>query len=291
LSLSRPLRFSIWPSDKRFSGCTGATSGTLAHTITAGVVWTPQSIAGLSLTLDYYDIQITDTIDSLGADDIIQQCANTGDPLLCDLINRDSFYTLWLVPNEGYTQTTTNNIGELQAEGIDLNFNYLVGLGDVGVLPIDFQGTYSMKNTFTNPLVSYDCIGYFGFQCGQAKPEWRHRARVTWESNFGLFLSLAWRYLGEVEVDDASSDPDIGDPDAMENWRINGIDKIKAHNWFDVSASFLMKNGLRFTLGVNNIFDEEPPLAPTFNDDYGVNLYSTYDPLGRYVFGSVQFQF
>ncbi len=52
-----------------------------------------------------------------------------------------------------------------------------------------------------------------------------------------------------------------------------------------------MKSGIRLTLGVNNIFDEEPPLAPTFNDDFGVNLYETYDPWGRYIFAGVQFSF
>ena len=77
----------------------------------------------------------------------------------------------------------------------------------------------------------------------------------------------------------------------MPLWRTNGIDKIKAHNWFDLSASYLLKNGIRFTLGVNNILDEEPPLAPTFNDDFNFNMYATYDPMGRYFFGSVQFQF
>ncbi len=67
-----------------------------ADTITAGIVWTPQGIPGLSVTLDYYNIEIEDTIGSLGADDIIQQCANTGDPALCGLINRDAHGTLWL---------------------------------------------------------------------------------------------------------------------------------------------------------------------------------------------------
>ena len=60
---------------------------------------------------------------------------------------------------------------------------------------------------------------------------------------------------------------------------------------FDLAVSYLMNSGIRLTVGVNNIFDEEPPLAPTFNDDFGINLYGNYDPLGRYLFGSVQFQF
>ncbi|MCP3937812.1 MAG: TonB-dependent receptor, partial [Actinomycetia bacterium] len=259
-----------------------------ADTITFGFVWSPTSIPGLNLAIDYYDIQVDDTIGSLGFDDILQQCANTGDPDLCGLINRDSIGTLWLT-TAGHIETTNQNIGELQAEGVDLNLTHVITLGDKGYLPIDFQGTYTLTSSFANPLVDYDCVGYFGFQCGQPTPEWRHRVRATWETKFNLNLSLGWRYIGEVDVDDASSNPDIGDPDAMEEWRINGIDKMKAHNWFDLAASYSFKNGVQWTLGVNNILDEEPPLAPTFND--GINLYAAYDPLGRYAFSSFEYRF
>lgn len=261
-----------------------------ADTITAGLVVTPTAVPGLSLTFDYYDIQVTDTIGSLGFDDILQQCANTGDPALCDLINRDSIGTLWLT-QAGYIENTNQNIGEIGAEGVDFNGAYMIGLGSAGFLPIEMNGTYTMTNSFANPLVSYDCVGYFGFQCGQALPDWRHRFRATWETNFNLNISLGWRYIGEVDVDDASPNPDIGDPDAMPEWVINDIDKIPAYNWFDLAFSYLMNNGIRWTIGVNNIFDEEPPLAPTFNDDFGVNLYSVYDPYGRYIFAGVQFAF
>ena len=109
------------------------------------------------------------------------------------------------------------------------------------------------------------------------------------KNNFNV--SLGWRYLGEVDVDAASSNPDIGDPEAMDRWRANGIDKIKAHNWFDVAFSYAFKNGTQWTLGINNILDEEPPLAPTFNDDFDINLYSVYDPLGRYAFTSFEYRF
>ena len=172
-----------------------------------------------------------------------------------------------------------------------MNLTHVVTLGDKGYLPIDFQGTYTLTDTFTNPLVSYDCVGFFGFQCGQANPEWRHRLRATWETKSKFNVSLGWRYLGEVDVDDASPNPDIGDPEAMDEWRINGIDKIKAQNWFDLAFSYAFDNGIQFTLGINNILDAEPPLAPTFNDDFNINLYSVYDPFGRYAFTSFEYRF
>jgi len=261
-----------------------------ADTITAGIVWTPQSIRGLSITLDYYDIDITELIGSLGADDIIQQCANTGDPLLCQLINRDSQGTLWLT-TAGYTDTANQNIGQLQAEGVDLNFNYLLGLGNSGYLAMDLMGSYVLKNQFTNPLVDYDCAGYFGFQCGQPIPDWRHRLRATWETNFRFNLSLSWRYVGEVTNDDFSPDSDLSNEGNHDLWITNNIDKIDAFNYFDLAASYTLRNGLKFTVGINNILDEEPPLAPDHADDNGINMYGIYDPVGRYIFGSVQFNF
>jgi outer membrane receptor protein involved in Fe transport len=261
-----------------------------ADTITAGIVWTPQGIRGLSITLDYYNIDIEEAIGSLGADDIIQQCANTGDPLLCSLIHRDNQGTLWAT-QAGYTETTNQNIGMQEAEGVDLNASYLLGLGGAGYLAMDMMGSYVLANLFTNPLVSYDCTGYFGLQCGRPLAEWRHRFRATWESNFRLNLSLAWRYLGGVDNDDASSDPDIGDPEAMPVWEANDIAEIDPYNWFDLAASYTLRNGLKFTLGINNFLDEEPPLAPDYADDTGINMYAQYEPAGRYLFGSVQFNF
>ena len=262
-----------------------------ADTITAGVVWTPQSIAGLSVTLDYYLIDISEAIGSLGAEDIIQQCANTGDPAVCDLIFRDARGTLWLNPSfadGAYTQTTTANLNLLTGEGVDLNATYMIGLGSAGFLPLTLQGTYMMQSALTTPLVSYDCVGYFGFQCVQSQPEWQHRLRATWETAINLNLSLQWRHFGAVDNDDASSNPDLGNPAQMPLWEENFVDRYPAFNWLDISASYMMNNGLRFTVGVNNVTDEEAPLAADFAD---FDTYQSYEPLGRYVFGSIQFQF
>ena len=264
-----------------------------ADTVTFGVVITPEALPGLSITLDYYDIDVTDLIDNFEYNDIMTTCARTGDPALCSLIHRGANGNLWYSYNigGGYIETSDQNVGDLNAEGIDLTTAYTFGLGDKGFLSADLKATYLMTNSVSNPLRAYDCVGYFGFQCGQANPEWRHRMRLTWESNFGLNLSLMWRHLGKVENDDASSDPDLANPDQMPTWIASNSDKASAFNYVDLSGTYNITDNIQFTLGINNVFDKEPPMWPDLQDDQFVNTYATYDPLGRYVHTSLRFNF
>lgn len=263
----------------------------VADTITAGIVITPTAVPGLSLTLDYYDISIEDTIGNLQADDIIRQCSRTGDPLLCDLINRDTAGTLWLT-EAGYTFTADNNIGERYGEGVDLNFAWLIGLGDAGYLNTSLLGSHIISNRLANPLIDYDCAGYYGDTCGIPSADWRHRARISWETNFNWVFTLGWRYNHSVLVDDASPDEDLGVPANIEEHHANDTYKNPAFNYIDLAVSVNFAKHFQFVLGINNVFDEEPPLGPDFNrNDYGPGWYGYYDPWGRMIHGSLQFNF
>ncbi len=262
-----------------------------ANTLTVGVVITPQSVAGLSFTFDYYDIQIEDTVGSLQPDDIVQTCATTGDPLLCSLIHRDVAGTLWLTPN-AYTVSTNQNLGSLYAEGIDFSYGWLIGLGNAGYLNTSLLGSYMLTNRYADPLIDYDCVGYYGDQCGIPNPKWRHRARISWETTFDMVFSLGWRYNGSVKVDDASPNPAIGDPGAIEDHQTNGTYENSAFNYFDLALTWRATKELNVILGLNNVLDEEPPLGAGFNrNDYGPGWYGFYDPYGRTVHASLQFTF
>lgn len=258
-----------------------------ADTLTVGIVWTPQAIAGLTATIDYYDIKVEDTIGFLDADDIIQTCANTGDPLLCDLIHRDRAGTLWLT-EEAFTETTNQNIGELRGRGVDLNVAYPLNLGGSGFINFAFIGTYLLENNFKNPLTEFDCAGFYGAQCGQPDAKWRHRARATWNTNFNTKISLGWRRIGSTQVDDASPDPDLGSPGLVESWEINGAAVLKTYNYLDLAATYSFRDGVRLMFGVNNVLDEDPPLSPSLSS---TGWTGTYDPLGRSVYTSLQFEF
>jgi iron complex outermembrane recepter protein len=66
----------------------GAETG---DTLTAGIVWQPQFaewIDGLQLSLDGYDIQLSDAVAPYGAQRIVDDCFATGAASACDLIQR-----------------------------------------------------------------------------------------------------------------------------------------------------------------------------------------------------------
>jgi outer membrane receptor protein involved in Fe transport len=249
-------------------------------------------LAGFTATFDYYKIKIKDTIGSLGADDILKQCLATGSPALCGLIHRDIAGTLWLLQGAqaGYTLTNNQNVGELGSEGVDANFTYIIPAGN-SFFNLNLMGTYLLHSTINTGLYSYDCQGLFGNQCGVPSPNWRHLARFSWETG-KVVLSLGWRTVGAVKIDESSDQSALSNPDDMPYWVAMGIDSIPAYHYFDFAVSYNITKAIQFNFGVNNIADREPPLAPGMSpNDYGAGFYGTYDPYGRYIHSSLNFTF
>jgi outer membrane receptor protein involved in Fe transport len=262
-----------------------------ADTWTVGLVLMPKAIQGFTAAFDYYKVDITKTIGTLGSNDIQNQCAATGNPALCGLIHRDRLGTLWIT-TDGYTITTNQNIGKLGSEGVDANATYSHALGSAGLVTFNIIGTYLRHSTIDTGLYAYDCVGFFGNTCGVPSPKWRHLARLSWESKFNTSLSIGWRMIGGVTNDEGSPNPALGIPDDIPLLKANNIFTIPATHYFDLGLTYKLKKNYQVVLGVNNIFDKEPPLAPGQSpNDYGTGFYGTYDSLGRFIHMSLQFNF
>ncbi|PWB75216.1 MAG: hypothetical protein C3F15_06455 [Holophagae bacterium] len=260
-------------------------------TLTAGIVLTPRGAPGLSATVDYYDIQMEDTISSFSPEDIIWECMESGDPLVCGLIHRDAAGTLWLTP-DSYVLAINQNIGALASRGVDLNFSYLLPVDGAGILNLGLVGTYLMESSVETPFFAVDCAGYFGNSCGVPMPWWRHRFVATWETTFDTVFSLGWRFIGPSTNDDASPDPELGDPGSIEAWKASGAYELHAYSYLDLSATYDFTSGIQLTAGINNIFDIEPPLGPgLWAVDYGPGFLGMYDPWGRFIYTSMRFDF
>ena len=238
------------------------------------------------------------SIGGLGANLILNQCIASGSATnsFCQLVHRDANNSLFLSP-QGFVQDTTLNTGSLKTTGIDFNAAYrtdlsALGLGDNGSVSASLIGTW-LDTLVTQPLPggpSYDCKGLYGLVCGIPAPEWRHKARLTWNTPYAygdwvksLSFSLAWRYFAKVGLDAYDSNPqlnNVGNQFTIEK-------NLPAMNYIDLTMNFTVHNNLNMRIGVQNVFDKDPPLvgtncAATFCN--GNTYPQVYDQLGRYLF-------
>ncbi|HEX5461748.1 MAG TPA: TonB-dependent receptor [Steroidobacteraceae bacterium] len=275
----------------------------IADTYTFGVVFRPEFVPGLSASLDYYDINIRNTIEALAASTVIQGCA-TGTTAFCGLIHRGPNGSLWQNQQTEFVVTTNQNIGKLRTKGAVLNVQYAMGVGGLGHLNLGLQGNW-VRELITQPTPelssAYDCAGFYGATCaGNGTiadgpiPHWRHVFTASWETPWaGLGVNLRWRYIGPTQDDGLSYNPNLSG-----DGYYTAADHIPMYNYFDLSASIPVVKGVTATLGVNNIADKEPPLVPsgTFsacptvgcNDNTWPGMYDT---MGRYIFLHVEARF
>jgi iron complex outermembrane receptor protein len=267
-----------------------------ADTLTYGVVITPSGFSGFTAAIDYYDIKLKNTIGALAADDIVKQCGLTGSPTLCNLIHRDQFGSLWRTPN-GYTIATNANVGQREEEGIDANITYTIPAGN-SFFNFNLIGSYLQKSLINTGIYSYDCVGWYGNICNDSysdhvsmQPKWRHMFRATWETG-PVLLSMAWRMIGAMTAEEASNQSALSNPGLIHKLKLNGAYRYPAYHYIDLAASYKLKAGVQWTIGVNNIADKEPPIgAGNSANDYADGFYGTYDSYGRYIHSSLMFNF
>lgn len=249
-----------------------------AKTWTVGAVIS-NIIPRFSATIDYYNITIDGYISRLGQSNLFQACYEQGLSAYCSAFQRNAGGEV-----ERITDTNLNS-GGLKTDGIDVSLNYSLplGLADNASLGLNFYGSYLRSYDFTPivgvPIVN-ECAGRFGTDCGQPTPEWKHTARATLD--LGDFAaSVAWRYIGPA-LDDNDDETFL-------------LERAPAQSYFDLALRGEMADNFTLTLGVNNLFDKEPPLSASAqnggNGEQSNTYPNVYDVLGRYLFASASVRF
>jgi iron complex outermembrane receptor protein len=298
----------------QYNGLIGGNPGLdpeVADTWTVGLVIQPAFIPRLALSVDWFDIRVDSFIQGVGADTILETCADTLDPTFCGLVNRDQFGSLWRTSN-GYVEDFSINIGSVKTRGIDVQASYSVEIGEGwGGLGFNFVGTWLDRLVTDNGVSTpYDCTGFFGTQCGTPSPEWRHQFRVNWNLPDGIGLTARWRYFSGVDLDVYSTDCPLNGTAqtgcatpaltaAQVAAVLNGLrpadSRIPSQSYIDLTLTARIGDHYNFRLGVNNLFDRDPPLVGSNACPAGIcngNAYTqVYDALGRYIFAGVSLDF
>ena len=251
-----------------------------AETLTIGFVATPTFLPGFSASVDYYNIDITDAISTVGSSVTMQLCYLQGDADACQRIQRNANGQLWV--GTGNVVDLNVNIGGVETSGFDISAAYGLDLGTYGSLNLSMNGT--LLDSFDvdpvgNAAYAYDCVGKYGNDCFTPTPEWRHRARASWATPVdGLDLAATWRYIGSADLDTGVTG------------RVDST--LEEQNYIDLAGQWAAKDWVSFRFGVNNVLDDDPPLSASTGTTGNGNTYpQTYDAMGRYFFVGATFDF
>lgn len=232
----------------------------VADTYTAGVVLQPRMIPGLRFSADYYDIEIRDAIDLVGAQVITDRC-NLGGSNYCALLTRSPATGLITDVVDQYL-----NVNRIKTRGIDFELDFSKRFGTDNRIAINLLATRVFDLIQVDATGALDRAGQTGRQVGGpiGVPEYTLDGTFTFEKGpFGT--TVQGHYVPRGSYDASLIGPD--DP-KYSNTLANSIDNNVVGDMLTFNLS------LRYTIAVsggstmqvyaaiNNLFDTDPPIAP-----------------------------
>ncbi|MHC9085766.1 TonB-dependent receptor [Luteimonas sp. RIT-PG2_3] len=226
----------------------------VSDTRTVGLVYSPESNQDLSVSLDYFDIQIDNIITSIGAQSMVTRCYD-GNAALCSYITRDpvdnTVVRVW---------SPFVNLARYETSGFDFDVVYGFPLENiVSTLP----GKLRLRGllTYVDELVTDDGVNRVDAVSSlTGVPRIRANLAVTYQ-NGDFSLDMRARYIHSTNYN--------------RTLRLQN-NAIPSYTYVDMGFQYSLPkgDGARFSLfgNVGNVFDKAPPQgAPTY-----------YDLIGRY---------
>lgn len=264
-----------------------------SRNFTAGIVYSPKFVPGLTITIDLFDIETTGWINPLpNPTDILARVAS-GNALPFESATRDANGNLL-----SFT-AAQQNTGTQKARGVDLGIVYQreTSFGSfTSNTQVTLLDSFQFSSTFgetERELRSQPVVSFFGAFSDDAYLKWKGTSRLDW----------AWRGLGAAATARYRDGFHEFTPAGNEHW-------VRQTWFFDLQASYdfrfhepskdkervpapegALPNWKRYldrtsiTVGCTNVFDHAPPKS---NDNFPRFIY---DPTGRFVYLSVTKKF
>lgn len=189
----------------------------IGHTWTVGGVYSPSFVPGLSFAVDYYHIDITNAIQSVGGQTpaIQQLCLQSGGTsVYCQLQPRPNGYTDTSASNAPfYWLSEKLNFASLKTKGIDADINYSHRLGGMPFsarLLVTWQPhlIFGDQPAAAGAATSFDAAGTANANgtINDITPKVRANASIHIEPARWLALDIQERYRSSLRYDPISTD-------------------------------------------------------------------------------------
>jgi outer membrane cobalamin receptor len=271
----------IFPTTASF----GVFSGNLdlepesADTFTLGVVWTPNfGNNNLSLSLDYFDIDITEVIDTIDGSVSLDKCYNLDgsnpnynpNNSYCQLIDRGPTGEFDVIRQPFF------NLGNLATSGIDLAVNWAYDLNSGATLSVNsllsFVSSYDVVT-----LPGEAAIDYKGTIGGPGGPKPDFQTLTTFGYSKGpLSADLRWYYLPAMDSSARATNP---------NSTARGV---KAYSKLNLVGTYDLSDTIDLRAGITNLLDTD---IPQVGNSLGSTDSATYDIIGRSYYVGLRWEF
>lgn len=267
-----------------------------SESINLGVVLTPAFLPGLTITADYWRVKQEGIVGVFGDDnaialDLLRRLQGSSNPnVIRDAPEADDialFDGTGLAPvgNVALVRDPYLNLDSRRVKGWDFGLFYQVPEFGLGSFDLAVNAAY-LDSFFQTPgadgqelldavadgtLPTSIVISDIGEQRGiNGRPKWRWTASLGWKDG-PVRATLFGRYVGKFV--DTSVTQDATDINGNPNPDPGAF--FPVDSWFTLNASlsYTISNntgldGTRLRFGVNNLFNEPPPLA---DESYGFN--------------------
>jgi iron complex outermembrane recepter protein len=258
---------------------------------TIGVVVQP--LPSLTVGLDFWNYHLMDSVSTLGEQTIF------GDPVKyanlyvrCSQAPAARRAAIGACQNPvagrdalAYILETNQNLGDTKTEGVDISVNWNSGATKFGRFGASLRGSYVRKYEFqVEPDARwFDPVGNYNPQFGGPVIRYTQVIRLNWDvSSFGF--SFGNRHISGYRDQNANGAPFNRAP--------FNTNEVGSYNISDASVTWRGIKGLTLGLGIENLFDQDPP----FTNQVGRFQARAYDdrfhnPLGRIYRFSAKYEF
>jgi iron complex outermembrane receptor protein len=279
-----------YPSNSVFYQCFALQGGNRALqpekavTVSGGVVLTPSLVPGLTVSADWYSINIHGAIDTVDFQTLIDRCL-AGQTIYCGQ----------LVFAGGAAQPTQVNVFPLNSaidstSGLDVAGNYTHPLLD-GTLTWDLTGNYTDQQTRTAQGITYDRAGALGGSpdvYASGIPKLRANLSATYDEGPFSF-TLQTRFIGSAVLSNGTEgvarlvSASLSGAGVLTRGDIRGLvddNSIGAVTYLDLRGAWRWTENVLLYAAMDNAGGVSPPVIATTSGGNTPNA-GVYDTLGR----------
>jgi iron complex outermembrane receptor protein len=265
----------------------------------AGIVWTPRGVEGLSVSLDYFNVEQTDVISNLNATGVLDQVFHG-----VEVSGAASRYAS-MIHYGSFTGPTISAPGQITGLGLDNLYFVIPAASNLGTQRLD---GFDLKIAYERPLaggkIRWDHTSTyyrrFEIQVAPGEPFTPTVGLVT-----GLNGSIPrWRAYNVLTYTRGNFSADVAhtfytamrDTAWTPDWIPDYQEHIPSYSVFDAAVTYNLKarrsgfKGIGVTVGVNNIGNRLPSRSVTYDSLSNADV-DEFNPIGRLYYVSAKYRF